>query len=164
MLRFKPAFYSPIAQRMKSRLFSRSQTVIIHDLISDILPNYSLHSLATTIYNSWNTPCYLTSVSPLFPLASLSEIPSFIHLKILELSSSLSSRITFFMEVFVTPSRCYISCQIQWTHFSSIHLTLCRIWQWVSSLLMLQLSRCQFSSTFNSDHFFFLGCSFSIYP
>lgn len=106
-----PLFYlhlcsgSPIAQRMKSRLFSRSQRVI-HDLISDILPNYSLYTLATTIYNSWNIPCYLTSVSPLFPLVSLSEVPPFIHLKILELSSTLSSRVISFMEVFVTPSRC----------------------------------------------------------
>lgn len=94
---------SPIAQRMKSRLFSRSQRVI-HDLSSDILPNYSLYTLATTIYNSWNIPCYLTSVSPLFPLVSLSL--KFHHLKILELYSSLSSRVISFMEVFVTPSRC----------------------------------------------------------
>ena len=96
---------SPIAQRMKSRLFSRSRRVT-HDLISDILPNYSPHTLGTTIYNSWNIPCLLTSVSPLFPLAFLSEVLSFIHLKILELSSSLSSRVTSFMEVFVTPPSC----------------------------------------------------------
>ena len=113
---------SPIAQRMKSRLFSRSQRVVIHDLISDILPNYFLHSLATTIYNSWNIPCYLTSVSPLFLLASLSEIPSFIHLKILGLSSSLSSRVTFFMEVFVTPSHCLRS---SFFHASIFFIVIC---------------------------------------